>query len=174
MDASTSSVVAFFRRLTQLATDYILACLNEENVDESFLLDDLSYCYRIPFALIEMGRKELAGRVLQSICRRYMLPNGDFRQTIDLKSADPKLNQFDLSINAWILVAAMHLGRDEVLEQGMLFVEQHWMEDWEVYVSSFRSKSPYIDFFSLSDVAILLLSLNYNGEYAIIIHSSLA
>jgi hypothetical protein len=116
------------REAAQRTVEWIASRMEEDGtIGEG--CGDLACYYKPPYLMQLAGRPWEARRLLDCISARFQRPDGDFRNSDSIKTADPVLALYPGYTNAWIAMAAHKIGRFDVSFPAWGYLRRFWHED---------------------------------------------
>ena len=106
-------------RAAELAERWMLKHLTEEDILNQDPSDPVRY-YKWPLALVQRGKYEEAGNIIEWINRQGLTEEGDYQSN---RSGFHQI--FHHYANLWITLAAIRLGKEELAEKLLGFILQY-------------------------------------------------
>ena len=102
-------LIESYKKSADRALNWLLQQLKDDGSYGS-AVNDLACYYKSPYLFYISGRMEEAQRVLNHIRQTFMQANGDFKTSVDIKSANGAFGEYWAYTNGWITLAAQKMG----------------------------------------------------------------
>jgi hypothetical protein len=129
-------------------------------------ISDLACYYKSPYLFYLAGRTETANIILNHVKTHFLLENGDFTTTNELKSENAAFTEYWAYTNAWLAIAAQKMGRFDVAYPAYQYLKTFYHPRY----GGFTTHRPYNQSDNILDVlttAHLGLTALYFGDLEI-------
>lgn len=151
----------------QAASDRTVAWLLAQQRDDGSLgdqRDDVAFYYKVPLLLLLSGHQRACYRMLDFVADRFQEPHGGFSSTIERKTIDPVLTEYDAYIDGWLAMAAQRAGRFDLARPAWAHLRRYSHPGLGGFCLGGRYRGDGQDVIELLSTAHLGLVALYCGE----------
>lgn len=125
---------------------------------------DLACFYKLPMFFLEAEKPELARKVLDFICEKFLMLDGDFKTQSNLKSIKPEYNEYWTYINGWILRAA-HLTDYILPEKTHTYFQSYYLGEGR-FSSQNNQEFQITDVLTIAHHGLIYLESSHDSKWS--------